>query len=268
MSTSSFTSNGLYIVGAGLLFLVLSSKNILIYNEELLILLSFLAFVATSAHTMGDSVAETLHSRRELIQEELQAFFTTKQNMLSEVKHQTILQNGLANSILALGSLVQKELQSLHAQRDMTVKNTVQTHSMAQLNQMLENEQASYARVQSLSCASYKFMMKNAFHMEKQKMHKQFMENALHHLKNMHQKKMQAKAFAGFLKPNALSDVHISKADGEVLRSQPEKSTSKAKESEKSAVKSKDAKAKSSKSKEAKALKDKEAKRSKEERKA
>ena len=70
------------IFGAGLLFLVLSSKNIPIYNEELLILLSFIAFVATSAHTMGDSIAETFQSRRDLIQEELQAFFTSKQNML------------------------------------------------------------------------------------------------------------------------------------------------------------------------------------------
>lgn len=245
MSSSSFTSNGLYILGAGLLFLVLSSKNILIYNEELLILLSFLAFVATSAHTMGDSVAETFHSRRELIQEELQAFFTTKETLLSEVKHQTILQTALANSMIALGSLVEKELQTLYAQRDMTVKNTVQTHSMAQLNQMMVGEQASYARVHSLSCAAYKFMMIDAYHLEKENMHTQFMENALHLLKNMQQKKMQTKALAGLLKANRKTAV------------------SKPKDEKKSAVKAKDAKAKASKSKEAKAPKAKASKPSK-----
>ena len=47
-----------YILGGTLLFLVCSSKNILIYNEELLIALSFLAFIATSAHTMGDAIAK------------------------------------------------------------------------------------------------------------------------------------------------------------------------------------------------------------------
>ena len=199
MSTSSFTANGVYILSAGLLFLVLSSKNILIYNEELLILLSFIAFVATSAHTMGDSIAETFQSRRDLIQEELQAFFTTKETMLHEVKHQTIMQTALANSMIALGSLVEKELQTLHAQRDMTVKNTVQTHTMTQLQHMMAGEQASYARVHTLSSAAYKFMMIDAYHMDKENMHEQFMENALHLLQNMHKKKMQSKVLARLL---------------------------------------------------------------------
>ena len=245
MSTSSFTSNGIYILGAGLLFLVLSSKNILIYNEELLILLSFIAFVATSAHTMGDSIAETFQSRRDLIQDELQAFFTTKESMLHEVKHQTIMQTALANSMIALGSLVEKELQTLHAQRDMTVKNTVQTHTMAQLQQMMAGEQASYARVHTLSSAAYKFMMIDSYHMDKENMHGQFMENALHLLKNMHQKKMQTKALAGLLK------------------SKNENAVSKPKAGKKSAVKSPVAKAKPSKSKAPKAPKAKAPKTSK-----
>ena len=96
--------------------------------------------------------------------------------------------------MIALGSLVEKELQTLHAQRDMTVKNTVQTHTMTQLQQMMAGEQASYARVHSLSSAAYKFMMIDAYHMEKENMHGQFTENALHLLKNMHQKKMQTKS--------------------------------------------------------------------------
>ena len=199
MSTSSFTANGVYILSAGLLFLVLSSKNILIYNEELLILLSFIAFVATSAHTMGDSIAETFQSRRDLIQEELQAFFTAKETMLHEVKHQTIMQTALANSMIALGSLVEKELQTLHAQRDLTVKNTVQTHTMTQLQHMMAGEQASYARVHTLSSTAYKFMMIDAYHMDKENMHEQFMENALHLLQNMHKKKMQSKALASLI---------------------------------------------------------------------
>jgi len=238
------TSNGIYIFGAGLLFLVLSSKNILIYNEELLILLSFIAFVATSAHTMGDSIAETFQSRRDLIQEELQAFFTSKQNMLQEVKHQTILQTALANSMIALGSLVEKELQTLHAQRDMTVKNTVQTHTMTQLQQMMAGEQASYARVHSLSSAAYKFMMIDAYHMEKENMHGQFMENALHLLKNMHQKKMQTKVLTGLIKakntvskPGKKSALKSTKAPKPAKATKASKPTKAAKASKKKAPK-------------------------------
>ena len=95
--------------------------------------------------------------------------------------------------MIALGSLVQKELQTLHAQRDMTVKNTVQTHTMAQLQQMMAGEQASYARVHTMTSAAYKFMMIDAYHIDKENMDAQFMQNALHLLKKMHDKKMQAK---------------------------------------------------------------------------
>ena len=115
------------------------------------------------------------------------------------MKHQTIMQTALANSMIALGSLVEKELQTLHAQRDLTVKNTVQTHTMTQLQHMMAGEQASYARVHTLSSTAYKFMMIDAYHMDKENMHKQFMENALHLLQNMHKKKMQSKALASLI---------------------------------------------------------------------
>ena len=80
-----------YILGGTLLFLVCSSKNILIYNEELLIALSFLAFIATSAHTMGDAIAETFQTRADQIQTELQAFFVAKETLYHEEKKDSTL---------------------------------------------------------------------------------------------------------------------------------------------------------------------------------
>ena len=94
-----------YILGGTLLFLVCSSKNILIYNEELLIALSFLAFIATSAHTMGDAIAETFQTRADQIQTELQAFFVAKETLYQEVKHQIQMQQTLAQSMTVLGTL-------------------------------------------------------------------------------------------------------------------------------------------------------------------
>ena len=121
-----------YILGGTLLFLVCSSKNILIYNEELLIALSFLAFIATSAHTMGDAIAETFQTRADQIQTELQAFFVAKETLYQEVKHQIQMQQTLAQSMTALGTLVQHQLQDLHTQRAKLSKiqyKHVQSHS-------------------------------------------------------------------------------------------------------------------------------------------
>ena len=81
------TNNLFYILSGTLLFLVLSSKNILIYNEELLILASFIAFVVTSAHTGKEAIAETFQTRAKHIQDELEAFFVSKETLCHEVKH-------------------------------------------------------------------------------------------------------------------------------------------------------------------------------------
>lgn len=193
MSSSFFRSNSLYFLGASLLFLVLSSKNILIYNEELLIALSFLAFIATSVSTAGASLEDTFHSRKMLIQEELQAFFTSKETLLQEVKKQAMMQSALAHSMQALGTLVQKELQHLHAQRDMTVKNTVQAHMLSQLHAMMDKTQSAYTRVHTVSSVSYASMMMHAYAMDKENMHAQFMENALQLLQAMQPKRTSSK---------------------------------------------------------------------------
>ena len=53
---------------------VVSSKHILIYNEELLVLLSFVAFVVFCSHTMSETVHSTFQARSAAIEQELQAY--------------------------------------------------------------------------------------------------------------------------------------------------------------------------------------------------
>jgi hypothetical protein len=183
----------MYFLGASLLFFVLSTKNILIYNEELIILMCFVAFLATCAITMAETIAETFQARKALIQEELQALFITKENMLHEVKHQTIMQTALAYCMIAISSLVEKEIHILHAQRVMAVKNVTFTRNATQLQLMDAAESAFRMRIETLSSAAYKLTMMHAYHTDKKNMQKQFMQNALHLLQNMHQKKKQSK---------------------------------------------------------------------------
>ena len=74
------TNNLFYIISGTLLFLVLSSKNILIYNEELLIAASFVAFVVTSAHTMKDAIEETFQTRANIFKMSLKHFLYLKKH--------------------------------------------------------------------------------------------------------------------------------------------------------------------------------------------
>lgn len=86
---------------AFLAFCVLSSKHVIIYNEELLVALSFLAFILFVFHYFGNTVKESLDERRLGIQAELKRFFLLKKGSLQELalEHQKVssLKRGLVS---------------------------------------------------------------------------------------------------------------------------------------------------------------------------
>ena len=70
---------------AFLLFCVCSSKNIIIYNEETLITLSFCLFIFFVFHYFGNTVKESLDERSQGIRAECQNFSISKQQSLQEL---------------------------------------------------------------------------------------------------------------------------------------------------------------------------------------
>lgn len=84
---------------AFLAFCVLSSKHIILYNEELLVAVSFLAFVLFSLYYFGNTVRESLDERRDGIKSELERFSLLKRESLEELSEQhgkvSLLKRGL-----------------------------------------------------------------------------------------------------------------------------------------------------------------------------
>ena len=85
---------------AFLVFCVLSSKSIIIYNEETLITCSFVLFVFFVFHYFGNTIQESLDERKEGIKVECQNFRVLQQQSLEELaaEHEKIseLQNALS----------------------------------------------------------------------------------------------------------------------------------------------------------------------------
>ncbi len=65
-----------------LAFCVISSKHIIIYNEEILVALSFLFFVVFVSYYFGDNIKESLDERSNTIKLELQNFLNLKKDSL------------------------------------------------------------------------------------------------------------------------------------------------------------------------------------------
>ena len=180
------TNNLFYILSGTLLFLVLSPKNILIYNEELLIAASFVAFVITCAHTMKDAIEETFQTRAKHIQDELEAFFVSKETLCHEVKHNVQMQKKLAQSILALGALAVVYVEAIHTQRAVALRHVIHSQTLTQLQQMISQQHAVQGHLHNVTCSSYKHVMLEA--MQKQTMQSLCMQNALDLLGTMQRK--------------------------------------------------------------------------------
>jgi len=80
-----------YIFGF-LVFCVFSSKNIIIYNEETLVALSFFAFIFFVFRYFGDTIKQSLDERSEGIKVELQNFLSLKADSLKQLykEHQKV----------------------------------------------------------------------------------------------------------------------------------------------------------------------------------
>lgn len=93
-----------------LAFCVLSSKNIIIYNEETLVALSFLAFVFFCFKYFGNTVKESLNERSDTIKLELQNFLNLKQDALIQLKEEHQRISHLKQILPLLGGFTEKQL--------------------------------------------------------------------------------------------------------------------------------------------------------------
>lgn len=106
-----------------LAFSVLSSKNILIYNEETLVALSFFCFIFFVLHYFGNTIKESLNERSEVIRDELQNFLILKENSFRELLNQHQKVSGLLKAMGVLNTFTKNELNVLNTNGEKALKN-------------------------------------------------------------------------------------------------------------------------------------------------
>lgn len=119
-----FSSDKLrYYMFAFLAFCVLSSKNIIIYNEETLVALSFFCFIFFVSHYFGNTITESFQERSEIIQQELQNFLTIKEESLRQLvqEHQKI--SGIVQGVKNLAGFTAIQVQTLTTTTQKALRN-------------------------------------------------------------------------------------------------------------------------------------------------
>lgn len=117
-----------------LAFCVFSSKNIIIYNEETLVAISFFAFIFFVFHYFGDTIRDSLNERSEIIQNELQNFLNLKEHSFKELLTEHTRVSGLVKTIKTLGLFTNNELQFLN----INSKNALNNLFIDQMQQKLK----------------------------------------------------------------------------------------------------------------------------------
>lgn len=100
------------VVAAGLLAAVCISKHVILLNEEILVLLSFLAFLAFCSHTLAETTQATLQARTDTTLRELQQYLQTQRDTAQELHAYHTLSLSTRASFEQVSSLVCAELQA------------------------------------------------------------------------------------------------------------------------------------------------------------
>lgn len=106
-----------------LTFAVLSSKNLLIYNEETLVALSFFCFLFFVLHSFGNTIKDSLNERSQVIREELQNFLILKENSFKELLNQHKKVSGLVKALGVLDTFTKNELNRLNNNGEKALRN-------------------------------------------------------------------------------------------------------------------------------------------------
>jgi F0F1-type ATP synthase membrane subunit b/b' len=138
-----------------LIFCVVSSKHIIIYNEEILVALSFFLFVIFVSQYFGNNIKESLDERSQAIKTELQNFLNLKQESLNELlkEHKKVF--FLKKALQELGVFTNSELnksnlgaeKSLNTVFSQQIQQKLKTLSYLKLNLQQKLQQVMAANL-------------------------------------------------------------------------------------------------------------------------
>jgi hypothetical protein len=124
---------------AFLAFCVLSSKHIIIYNEEILVTITFFAFVYFVYRYFGQTIQESLDERSQGIRQELESFFVLKKTALEEVVQEHKRVAALTQALQNLAKFTASQVQKTCVTGNATLKSVVSQDMLRKLTTLAQS---------------------------------------------------------------------------------------------------------------------------------
>ena len=138
-----------YIFGF-LIFCVFTSKNIIIYNEETLVALSFFAFIFFVFRYFGDTIKQSLDERSEGIKIELQNFLHLKADSLKQLYEEHHKVTALTTTLSTVKQFTVSELKQATNLGKGGLKKVFSDQIKQKLNTLSSSKVSLYQELQQL----------------------------------------------------------------------------------------------------------------------
>jgi hypothetical protein len=178
-----FGSHSNLLRNALLAYFVLSSKHLIIYNEETLVLLSFIGFILLSSHMMGESVENSLNERSSAISQELQNSLQSKDQYFHELFHEHEKQFSLKNLFQKFHQSASREVLSIHGQREKALSGVFSSEVSQKVQGLFGSHQSFQEKLQKTFGLGFRASVAEAFLSQKKIMKSKLLQDALKQLK-------------------------------------------------------------------------------------
>ncbi len=177
------TENFSLMITASLAFFVLSSKHIFIYNEETLVLISFIGFVLFSYRMLSESIENSFNQRSEAIFSELQNSLRFKENLLKELLEEHKKQLSLNTFFHSLNEFSSQELSLISSQRQKALQSVFSQQVHQKLKSLFLSQNATQEKLQNAFKNGFRGSVLEEFQFSKKTLKPKLIQQALSQLK-------------------------------------------------------------------------------------
>lgn len=141
-------TRALWIVIGILAFSLLSSRHIIIYNEEILVALNFFAFVWFTAHYYGQQIQDALDLRSRDIAQSLQNYIQARSDFLELCKQEYEKQLDFHTQIYELGRISSQEIRLAAVQGELRLTQSLPALVAPKLQYFATRQQTAQQELQ------------------------------------------------------------------------------------------------------------------------
>jgi F0F1-type ATP synthase membrane subunit b/b' len=181
------SSKYLYIV---LLGLVALSKEFLVFNEEVLVLLAFAIFVYLLVNYGGEMIAAELDSRKEKIKEEFDLYKNLQEKTFTHLINYHKKQKLLSSEIKEIFEISKSEIANIERYYENLLQNSLISNFEERLKRVSTNENKTNSALQKEIFSDLRAYLMDSYSVESGKMskasRKQLLKTCVEQLKSCH----------------------------------------------------------------------------------